>query len=108
MGGWSGIVWGGGESTNVIRASRPNCFFYLIPFLSFENACAHPFSRIMTIGGFLMRMKKELINVKGLSEAKIEKMQEACKKLTAGQAIVGGLMTAKELLMKVCYTTILR
>ena len=62
----------------------------------------------MTIGGFLMRMKKELINVKGLSEAKIEKMQEACKKLTAGQAIVGGLMTAKELLMKVCYTTILR
>ena len=55
-----------------------------------------------------MRMKKELINVKGLSEAKIEKMQEACKKLTAGQAIVGGLMTAKELLMKVCYTTILR
>lgn len=51
---------------------------------------------ICTVKGIQMTTRKKLLNIKGLSEAKVDKIKEAAGKLTAGQkSCYGGFITAR-------------
>lgn len=46
-------------------------------------------SGIFTVAGVMMQTKKTLLNIKGFSEAKVDKLLECCAKITTGIFITG-------------------
>jgi meiotic recombination protein DMC1 len=52
-------------------------------------------AKMFTVGAVLMRPRKELMKVKGISEAKLDKIMEACGKLKQASFMTGGELLVK-------------